>query len=98
MRKRKDEDFSNFLGKTVKTRKELLLEKCSEHDVSIYIDDAAEPSSGVNARLRAIASEAELERRLNSKLAVGVASRANRIAFFAFLVSIVALARSCFER
>lgn len=94
MRKHKDEDFSKFLGEAKKSRKELLLEKCSKHDVSIHIDDAAETSSGVYAQLRGVVSEAELERRLNSKLAVGVASRANVFAFLALLVSIVALIRS----
>ena len=94
MRKQKDEDFSKFLGETAKTRKESLLEKCSKHDVSIYINDAAEPSSGVYAGLRAVASEAELERRLNSKLAVGIAGRANMIALFALFASVIALVRS----
>jgi hypothetical protein len=96
MKKHEDEGFSRFLGETKKTKREALLEKCRKHDVSIYVDDATEPSSGVYADLRAVASEAELERRLNSKLAVGIASCANMIAIFALLCSLVALVRSFF--
>lgn len=65
-----DEDFSKFLGEAqLPTRKRALLEECKRHDVSPYVDDATETSSGVNALLRGIASEAELERRLNAKKA-----------------------------
>jgi hypothetical protein len=96
MTNKDDGDFARYLGATKKTRKELLLEKCGEHDVSIYINDADETPFGVYAQLRAVASEAELELRLNSKLAVRAANRANVLAIFALLASVIALVLSFF--
>jgi hypothetical protein len=93
-RKQNDQDFSKYLGETPPTRKQRLLEECTERDVSIYIDDASEQSAGVYAVLRAVASEAELERRLNTKKAVGQSNRANLIAVAALAISIVALVKS----
>lgn len=70
------------------------MEECQKNDVSIYVDNPSEPSSGIYAELRGVASEAELERRLNAKKAVSQSSRANVIAAIALIVSFVALAKS----
>lgn len=93
-RKQNGQDFSKYLGETTQTRKQRLLEGCKKNDVSIYIDNPSEQSSGLYAGLRGVASEAELEQRLNSKMAVGQSSRANVIAAIALIVSVVALAKS----
>lgn len=62
--------------------------------MSVHIDDASETSSGVYAQLRGVASEAELERRLIAKKALGKASWANRIAILALLVAVAAFIKS----
>ena len=91
----KVEDFSTWLGDTQKpTKKMTLIEECEKYDVSPYVDDVAETSSGVYASLRGVASEAELERRLIARKVLGMASRANTIAILAFLVSVAALIKS----
>ena len=69
----KSEDFSNFFGDVKLTKKEYLIEQCKKNNVSIHIDDASETSTGVYAELRGVASEAELENRLNSKTALSKA-------------------------
>jgi hypothetical protein len=93
--KKKGEDFSTFLGdSSMSTKKSALLEECKKHDISPYIDDATESSSGAYATFRGVASEAELERRLNTKKALGLSNQANAIAFLAFIVSLAALAKS----
>lgn len=90
-RNSRDEDFSAFLDDAKKSTKQILIEKCRRNNASIYVDDASETSSGIYAQLRGVASEAELERRLNAKKALGLASRANTVAILAFLVSIATL-------
>lgn len=62
--------------------------------MSIHIDDASETSSGVYAQFRGIASEAELERRLNAKKALKRASWPNAIAILALLVAVAAFIKS----
>lgn len=93
-RKQNDQDFSKYLGEVPQTRKQRLLEECGKNDVSIYIDNSSEQSSGIYAELRGVVSEAELERRLNAKKAVSQSSRANFIAAIALIVSVVALVKS----
>ena len=90
----KSEDFSNFFGDVKLTKKEYLIEQCKKNNVSIHIDDASETSTGVYAELRGVASEAELENRLNSKTALSKAKLANMIAIFALIVSVLALIMS----
>lgn len=70
------------------------MEECKKNDVSIYIDNPSEQSSGIYAELRGVVSEAELERRLNAKKAVNQSKRANVISAIAFIVSLVALLKS----
>ena len=96
VRKQSRQDFSPYLDEAeiLQSRKRRLLEDCKKNDVSIYIDKPPEQSSGVYAELRGVASEAELEQRLNAKMVVGQASRANVIASVALFVSIVALAKA----
>lgn len=69
------------------------MQKCG---VSVYVDDASETSAGIYAELRGVASEAELERRLNAKAAVVQATHANRIAMLALVVALAALVKSFF--
>ena len=91
----KDEDFSTFLGDaSIPSKKRLLLEACKKHDVSPYVDDSTESSSGVYSAIRGVASEAELERRLIVKKTFGLACRAHIVAILAFLVSIAAFVKS----
>lgn len=88
----KKQDWSKYFdGVPPQSRKQKLLDECAHHDVSVHIDDALENSTGIYAQLRAVASEAELDRRLNAKLAIKQSSRANLIAGGALLVSFIAL-------
>lgn len=91
----KNGDFSSFFGDVDNTsNKSRLLRECEKRGVSPYIDDPSETSSGVYAQLRGVASEAELERRLNAVRALGAARYANAIAILALLVSIAAFIKS----
>lgn len=94
MSNKNGEDFTNFLGATTQTRKEALLEKCRKLNVSIHVDDPTETSSGAYANLRGLASEAELERRLNSKITARTAVRAFWLSTVAIFVSVAALVKS----
>lgn len=90
MKQEKDQDFSKFAGKLKASRKELLLRKCQKRNVGIYIDDASEVSAEPYASMRAVASEAELERRLSANQAARAARGARRaapISWRAFLCS-----------
>lgn len=85
----KTSDFSNFIPTAQPTRKELLIAKCEKHDVSIYIDDPLEQSAGAYKIFRGVASETELEHRLNVKKAIDNSIRAIIISFFCFLGSVI---------
>jgi hypothetical protein len=94
-------DFSALLPVVPRTRKQLLIEECNKQDVSIYIDDSSEQSTGAYANLRAVASEAELESRLNAKNAITLSKRANDhskranfISLLSFIVATIALIKS----
>ena len=93
-RKPDNQDFSKFVPEAPQSRKQRLLEECKRQDVSIYVDDVSEQSAGVYSELRAVASEAEIERRLNAKSAVRLSSRANVIALIALIVSFVEFVKS----
>lgn len=92
-KKQSEQDWSKYL-EIPSTRKQKLLEDCKKNDVSIYIDNPSEQSSGIYAEFRGVASEAELERRLNARKAGDQSSRANFIATIALIVSILALVKS----
>jgi hypothetical protein len=89
-KKEKSQDWEKFLGDALppETRKQRLLTECKRNDVSIFVDDVSEISSGVYAELRGVASEAELERRLMTKKAVSQSKHSNFIAIAAIVVSI----------
>jgi hypothetical protein len=87
-------DWSKYFDLPPETRKERLLNECRRNDVSIHIDGPTETSSGINSILRPVASEAELERRLVAKLAIGKSAWANKIAGLSLLVSLISLAVS----
>jgi hypothetical protein len=93
-RVKRDQDFSKYFGEIPSTRKQRLLEECRKNGVSIYIDKPLEQSSCFYAELRGVASDAELDRRLNEKKAVSQASRANVISAIAIIISLVALVKS----
>ena len=88
-RKKANSDFSVFVSAIPLTRKQLLLEECKNQDVSIYIDDPMEQSAGAYAIFRGVASEAELECRLNAKKAMILFKRANVIEFATFTASVI---------
>ena len=94
-RKRATQDWVQYLGGCPPaTRKQRLLDECKRLDVSIHVDDSTEASSGIYGELRGVASEAELERRLNAKNTVLHASRANKLAIVALVVSLISLIAS----
>lgn len=92
----KQEDFSEYFKAAETTRKQQLIAECQRCGVTIFIDDPAEPSSGIYGKLRAVASEAELERRLQTSKAITSARWANIVAGIALLVSIAGLVKSIF--
>ena len=91
---RNAEDFSNFLGNATTTRKQRLIAECEKYSVTIFIDDSSESSAGVYAQMRAVASEAELERRLLVRKAISKSGWANFIANLALIISIATLVKS----
>lgn len=91
---KKNSDFSAFVPAAPQTRKQLLIEECKKHDVSINIDDPSEQSAGDYAIIRGVVSEAELEFRLNPKRAISLSRRTNVIAFFLLILSAIALVKS----
>ena len=90
------EDFSEYFKAAETTRKQQLIAECQRRGVTIYVDDPAESSSGIYAKLRAVASEAELERRLQARRAIASARCANIVAGIALLVALAGLAKSIF--
>lgn len=91
---KKDFDFSAFVPATPLTRKQLLIEECKKQDVPICVDDPLEQSAGDYAIFRSVASEAELERRLNAQKTFTFSAQANVIALLALIVSALAFAKS----
>jgi hypothetical protein len=87
-------DFSVFLNKPEPTHKGRLIQQCQKRKISIYMDDSSEISFGVYAMMRSVASEAELERRLNSSKAVTMAFTANVIATISLFIAIAAFVNS----
>ena len=79
------QDFSSY-SKGEPSRKRLLIERCNKLGVGIYVDDSSENSSGVYSEFRGVASEAELERRLNARRSVAIAGRASIVSLLALLV------------
>ena len=92
------EDFSAYLKDTATSKKKELIAECQRRGVSIFVDDQSESSTGIYAQVRAVASEAELERRLLSVKALGSAQRANVIAWLAMAVAVVGLLAEVLRR
>ena len=86
---RRNHDWATYAGGSEQSRKQLLISDCRRLDVSIHIDAADESSEGVYANLRAVASEAELERRLRAARSESIARRATFIAWLALIISIL---------
>jgi hypothetical protein len=89
--KDQDQDWSKYLNLPKQTRKQWLLDACRSNNVSIYIDDENEQSSGIYAELRGVASEAELEKRLYSKLAITNSGNANKISVISCGIAVISL-------
>lgn len=97
LRKEQTQDYSKFFGDVPLTPKQRLIRKCERAGVSIYVDDPSETSGGSYAIFRGVASEAELERRLNARAAVDHATRANVMSALAFIVAVAAFVKSFFS-
>ena len=82
-------DFSNFLdSKNVKgSKKEQLLKKCEKLGISPYVDDVSESHTGIYGDLRGVVSEAELQRRLDSRISINISKIALIIAIISLIVS-----------
>ena len=93
---KKGTDYSAFLSGMPSTHKQQLIDECKKRDVSIYIDNPSEHSRSVYAIFRGVASEAELDHRLNNKNGTIHSKRANIIAILALLVSIVSCVKLFF--
>jgi len=91
-----DQNWEKFLGEIPTTRKAQLLDKCKKLDVTIFIDDVNEDAS--NNPLRGVASETELERRLNAKKAVHNSKRANIISIIAIVIALISLAATVYAK
>ena len=89
-------DYSKYFGNLQPTAKRLLIEKCMRYGVPVFVDDANETVAGIYAELRAVASEAEIDRRPNARLAMCAAIQSNWIAALALVVSLGTLAKSVY--
>lgn len=90
------QDWLKFFGELPPaTRKAKLIEVCQRDDVSIYMDD---PVENAHTPLRAVASEAELERRILVKKSVMYALHSRWIAAAALFVSVCALALEIYDK
>ena len=85
------DDFSAYLNDAETSKKKELIAECQRRGVTIFIDNPSESSAGIYAKLRAVASEPELERRLQSARAMNSAQRANFIAWLALATALAAL-------
>lgn len=94
IRSSNDQDWSKYLSQAPTSSKRLLIEECRKRGVVIFVDDPTETTEGVYSNFRAVASEAELQRRLLSKAAATKATWANVIAAVALVVSVIALVKS----
>lgn len=85
------QNFSNFFLKRELTKKENILKRCADLHISPYIDDSSEsvPVGGLD--MRSVASEAELEKRINEKCAIINSAKANKIAFLALVISAISM-------
>jgi len=85
------EDFSSLLPSGPGSFKDKLIAECQRKGVSVYVSDPSEARSGPYALLRAVASEVELQSRLNACLSLKRAMWANRIAWLALVIGVAAL-------
>ncbi|MEX0739054.1 MAG: hypothetical protein WD071_06915 [Pseudohongiella sp.] len=89
LKKNPEHDWVKFFGDLPPaTKKSKLIEICGRKDVSIYADDSTE---NAHTPLRAVASEAELERRLLAKMSVSYSLQSRRVAIAALIVAIGSL-------
>ncbi len=64
----KNNNFDRFFPHIEPSGKEKLIKKCESLNVCIYVDDVAEDASSNNI-MRGVASEAELQRRIDGHVA-----------------------------
>lgn len=79
------------------SKKELLIEQCSKNNVCIFVDDQSESSIGIYAEIRSVASEAELQRRLDANIQIRNSIKAFWISVVALVVSVLAVAISFYK-
>lgn len=95
-KKQSYQDWVKFIGdRPPVSRKEELIKICQSLDISIYIDD---PAENVHTPIRAVASEAELERRVLSKKAVKYSLDSRWIALAALIVSSMSLLLDIYDK
>lgn len=94
MRKHDGQDFSRYLSQSGSSKKQKLIIECKSNHLSIFLDDSSETAESTHTMMRPIASEAELERRLNAHKAIYNSKIANAIAILALLFSIATLLKT----
>lgn len=94
-KKRDGTDWSKHFGDIPVSRKQRLIDECHKKDVTIYKDESSED---IDSIMRPVASEAELERRLNSKNTMNQAKRANVISAIALIVALISVVISIYEK
>ena len=82
----KSKNFENFFPHREPSGKEKIIKKCESLGVCIYVEDVSEDASSNNI-MRGLASEAELQRRIDGYVA-------SRNSTYALWVSLVACALS----
>jgi hypothetical protein len=94
-KKKEGTDWSKHFGDEPVSRKQRLIDECNKQDVTIYKDESSENTDSI---MRPVASEAELERRLNSKNTMSQAKRANIISAIALFVALISIVISIYEK
>lgn len=89
-------DFSRYLGEAQLTSKQLLIEKCKKEGIPVHADDPTETSTGFYALFRCVASEAELKKRLNTKIVLRQAIYTNQLGFLMFVITLIPLIMQIF--
>ena len=79
------------------SKKQLLIEQCKKNNVCVFVDDQSESSTGIYAELRGVASEAELQRRLDANTQARNSTKAFWISVVALIISVLAVAVSFYN-
>lgn len=96
MKREKDYDFSNYIP-IKKTNKEKLINECKKMNISIYIDNTLETSTGIYGQLREVASEAELENRIMKNKTVETSKKSLIISTLSLVISILSIGIAIYQ-